>query len=130
MQDTNLIDLSTRDGYDIAAAIRGPDFWNDGEAIKRVFTERIRWLAGVRGGFSTRRYLVSLSTVALMRREIRQASVSGIIPLITHYMRHVRDAASALNDKNLEHLAAIVLLGRPELDSLSDERIIELAGGE
>jgi len=139
-----MIDLQTKYGYDIAAALRGPDYsafsYSDGyisqtekeNAVvlgKAVITARIRMLAGVGG------------TTGMMRGEHTLTSILyayGWHTLITqisypvfelgkslagkHYVIHARRALAALKKENADHVEIellYTLLGDDERKSVS-----------
>ncbi len=127
------IDLSTRKGYNIAAAIRGPDFKDGAIIIKYVFTARIRWLAGARSqdewviGYDSRNGRVDAERARALQAAFRLvASDKDATRAFVHYLAHAYQAAAALGDDKLAELASSFLQGKP----LSTTRIIELAGGE
>ncbi len=125
------IDLATRKGYDIAAAIRGPDLWLEAEMIKYVFTARIRWLAGARQhGYSNRSGRIdALKAQALQAECCKDWGSEMMDRAFSHCIRHIWEAARALGDTNLAELAGIMGYARARRE-ISIEDIIELAGGD
>lgn len=142
------IDLITKAGWDIAAAIRGPDIGWHGEALKEVLTMRIRALvigddtdnyeAGSAGagleasGMMVRRHRVP---------ELMAARYIAALEAVTgperggtiHYLTHIRNAALALGNRNLAELAARsrdMLTGEASIPlDVEVEAVVELAGG-
>lgn len=90
------LDVNTHEGYDIATALRGPDF-EGGRALKRVFTARLRVLVGSRiDGMRLHRELTA-STVDDVCREAfsyKPTSVSN-----DHFLWHLLQAYNALYDR-------------------------------
>lgn len=132
---TTTIDLSTDKGYSIAAAIRGPDFQTNSEVIKHTFTARIRYLAGARdrGRYDIRLRRISTATARELREEQHQYLKDGLTTAaLFHYLIHIEGAAFTLGDKKLAELAKIFRVGGAGIEEnvLSNERIIELAGGD
>ena len=122
------LDLSTRDGYVVAAAMRGPDQGEVG-AIKSVFTARIRWLAGARNEkqYVSREGKIDIHTAARLRGDMEEWGSADIAGL-RHYAQHIEDAAYTLGDLGLAKLDEHCRFGT--LGSLADEEIIRLAGGD
>lgn len=97
-----LLDLTTRDGYDIATALRGPDDGNDD--AKALFTAVLRhYLQGAKGAgeaielsggrFShIRQGFENTMENARAYYEFRD----GAIPVTTHFLCHQNAAFSAL----------------------------------
>ena len=122
------VDLSTHDGYMVAAAMRGPDRPAAG-AVKWVFTARIRWLAGARedNSYSTREVKTNPYYAGQLRKQVEQWRIDDASGL-SHYLSHITEAARALGDKDLADLAYIC--AARALDTTSDSGIIRLAGGD
>lgn len=123
-----VLDLSTRNGYVVAAAMRGPDQGEVG-AIKSVFTARIRWLAGARNEeqYVSRESKIDIHTTRYFRTKVEEWGSTDIAGL-RHYAQHIEDAAEVLGDKALNELAYNCRAGT--LRDLSNEDIIYLAGGD
>ena len=123
-----VMDLSTRDGYVVAAAMRGPDQGEVG-MTKDVFTARIRWLAGARNEkqYVSREGKIDIHTAARLRGDMEEWGSADIAGL-RHYAQHIEDAAYTLGDLGLAKLAEHCRFGT--LGSLADEEIIRLAGGD
>ncbi len=96
------INLGTRDGFVIAAAMRGPDLLGV-DKLKLALTARFRFLAtGVAcskqlGGYSVNAEPVSRrdEDVAPLRAEVIQLMASGYFN-VTHYLTHIKEGANAL----------------------------------
>lgn len=118
-----ILDTTKEKDYDIACALRGPDFGN-AFWLKWALTCRIRHLAGCEKNLD--RGLVRTEPLSRfgakdMLRVIRQQPMG-----LSHYLSHVGKAARALDDSRLAELAR--RLGY-SWSSLTPEKVIELAGG-
>lgn len=94
------IDLSTQEGYNIAAAVRGPDFLAN--RLKYIVTGRIRYLAGVSCG-TERRYRLEFGRDDGVCRLGLRKTVDEIMFMIAprtsdmhHYLGHCESALLAL----------------------------------
>lgn len=142
------IDITTKAGWDIASAIRGPDFGHDG-AIKTVLTMRIRALVIgstpgtdsdpcpqlqglVATGMMLRYGRISESVAAGYIRELESFRYGGQRGGALHYLLHTMSAARGLGDYALAGLAERsrnVLFGDAG-GPLTVETVMELSGGE
>lgn len=112
-----LLDLSTLRGYNIAAAIRGPDIRNGGGGLKLAFTARLRYLAGLRdwGDVRSTNHPIRPSQVSQLVERTRSS------PDVRHYLVHIRDAALALGAPGLKTAAEILLSYSDETGETVDE---------
>lgn len=145
------IDITTRSGWDIASAIRGPDLGRDGP-IKEVLTMRIRALVvgGAPGtdsdpspqlqglaatGMMLRYGRISESLAAKYIHELESFKCGGPGTArggAIHYLTHTMSAALALGDRSLArlaHLSRDALFGDAG-NPLTVETVMELSGGE
>jgi len=83
--------------YDVAAAMRGPDAENN--ALKKVFTARIRYLAA--GGKEARMEVMTRKEADVMLDEVAEA----IVKLDPHHMHFLNHVVTAV--ENLEALGLI-----------------------
>lgn len=123
-------DFSDRELYDVACALRGPDYpatW-----VKRVFSARIRFLARVdkeaaevrANGLTdeeARKFINEVNKI--MVDEQRSAAFS-----LFHYLAHVETAANILGDTDLAILANRTSIRLSNVNDPAD--VIFLAGGE
>jgi len=120
-----ILDISTRQGYDIATAMRGPDS-QKAHRIKSVFTGRIRCLAGTGetvGVYRTRHLTKKEAQEAAAEMRAWHIRAPGEA---SHFFHHVSMAAKVLGDYQLGRLAAAFADG---ID-LAPDRIVEWAGGK
>jgi len=123
-----IIDLSTKDGYEIAAAIRGPDLSRLG-LVKWVFTARIRHLAGAQEG-SIRTLAIDEREAEVLLNEVAAWRDRYGDNAVRHFFSHTASAATALGAHDLARLARDLQRDegevslRPHLDL-----IVVLAGG-
>lgn len=97
-----ILDVSTKEGYDIACALRGPDYRNI-SGLKWLFTSRLRSFVGVnedsggwvRGG----RTLIAVSRLSITEDLDRlQSLYEGLTwDEILHWLAHTQDAFDALD---------------------------------
>ena len=111
-----LVDLSTLRGYNIAAAIRGPDCRDDRGVLKRAFTARLRYLAGLRDWGSTRGD-GSPITPFQVSQLVERASERNV----RHYLIHALDGAHALGADGLKTAAGILLASVKDPEETIDE---------
>jgi len=100
------IDISTTDGYDVATALRGPDF--SAPNLKEVFTARIRSACGVELSYAVSRdYPVRAQVVGLALLEVKEAQREDLC----HYLAHARTACMLIGLSNLGRLADRLMSG-------------------
>ena len=115
-----------REYYDVATALRGPDFEADG--LKYVFTERIRWYTGAIGwAFARSSPHIYQETISKVIDEIKQTDKSEL----AHYIRHVIAALEALKEmvdnyelSDLSDLENIARKINDYIDGLADEETV------
>lgn len=116
-----LFDLSTLRGYNIAAAIRGPDIRDDKGALKRAFTARLRYLAGLRDWGDIRPTNRPISPF-----QVHQLMDRASHPDVRHYLTHARDAALALSADGLKTAAEILLTSIETGETVDEEKLLAL----
>lgn len=93
-----IINLSTWQGYDLAAALRGPDL-NGCDVLKEVFTERIRFKGGAaESGGMVRKNPLPENDHSVIRDFVKWSEDADNRDFVamTHYLSHVKDGISAL----------------------------------
>ena len=123
------LDIATNDGYNIACALRGPDYKN-AESLKYLFTAYLRnKICGIdfyHGAVRIERISQNMAQQTLKEaRAWYKLDSNGY----WHYLDHIRKAARALGDLDLDELGHDFL--REALNRLPTvEDIIKLGGGD
>jgi hypothetical protein len=89
----DLIMLGDSDFYALMSALRGPD--GDFEALKQLFTARIRYLAGMRNAAYLNIRSIKAIPKAILRLAIYEAADANK-HTIEHYINHIEIAITAL----------------------------------
>lgn len=136
--------------YNIMCALRGPDIGGKlGLLLKRTFTAYMRWVVltrkhvGPKPNPKTIPYLLRAKALCpqdawdllTYLRAVASCDPDATFP-ITHYLMHMRQAASDLNLRDLAHLAdrLCAYMGNPtaftEAHWPTVDEVVRLAGGE
>lgn len=91
--------LGDAEMYDVAAAMRGPD--GDYEALKDVFTARIRYLVGIKPQGLLRIRKKKAITKAMLRNATQEVITAMNPRTIQHYIMHVEYALQRLRDRGI-----------------------------
>lgn len=130
------VDIRTRDGYNIACALRGPDIDGLlGGILKRTFAERIRFLAEAAVAALPDRILVRTARLSpdeadALRKAVTWCAKNYELYGGDHYLVHCEYAAHALDDKQLAELAKRLRQVLVKKEPMPNQhQIIALAGG-